>query len=141
MKPDFDLPTMCLVASGGLALALLGAVAALWPYAPNEQALTNFAFCLAVIFGCVLGNLIIFGANLTITKDKAHLSRKFADIFAGGIFVIGLIAGGIYFSEGLNAWFPETPQMPGFIIMLFRLIIFLPLIFLFYRLVRKVTKD
>jgi len=120
---------LTLIAASGFTLALLSAIAALWPDTPNQDGLAAFAFSLAVAFAGVLGNLSLFGAYLLI-PDKNALGVKITSVLSVAVLILSLMTASIFFTEGLNAWFETPPHMPGSLIMLVRIMILGPLLWL-----------
>lgn len=146
MISETNITLLTTIASSAFALAMLGAISTLWPHSPTEQGLESFAFSLAAASAMVLGNLAVFGAYL-LTKNKAKLTlaNKVSSILSVSIFVGGFIVSSVLFTEGLNAWFTITPRMPASLIMFFRLLVLVPLLWLlmswFLRLFSKNSND
>ena len=143
MINEANITILTTIASSAFALALLGAVSTLWPHSPTEQGLVSFAFALAAALAMTLGNLAIFGAHL-LTKNKTNLTlaNKISGILAVAIFIAGFITSTTLFTEGLNAWFTVTPRMPASLILFFRLLVLVPLLwFLICWLLRLFSKN
>lgn len=131
MLKKFNLCFLTLLASSGYALALLGAVSTLWPHTPTQQGLESFAFSLAAIMPTVFGNLLLFACHLVIgDRGEGKFLSKITAVFSAIVFMTGAITASVFFSEGLNAWFTTVPMMPASLILLFRLLILVPFLWL-----------
>ena len=120
-------------ASFGTALAFLGAVSALWGYAPNEDGLRNFAFTLATVFAMVLGNLTLLGVHfLQSNNPPRRFAPRVSRYLSVIVFVTGLFTASVLFSEGLNSWFDVPPTLPDALVWYVRLVILVPLAWLAY---------
>ena len=143
MINDANITVLTTIASAAFALALLGAVSALWPHSPSQEGLANFAFALATALSMVLGNLAVFGAYL-LTKNKSisRVASPISGCLSAAIFVIGLVTSSVLFTEGLNAWFTDTPMMPPPLILFVRWVILISVVWFFLSVgLRLFSKD
>ena len=129
MLKNYSTCALMLVASAGYTLAILGAVTTLWPHVPTSDGRADFAFSLAITFGAFLGNSILLGTERMISNQHSK-SKKITSFLSIVIFYLSLMLGSTLFSEGLNAWFETTPTMSPSLILMLRLMILGPLIWL-----------
>lgn len=118
MDGPLRLNFLAVIGSGALGLAVLAYTGAVWPYAPNEEALAPLAFANAITFVCfLLALLFLASGSIVASASGAAWHMTITNTLAGLNFIVGLVLAALQITEAMNAWFDVTPRMPDGLIM------------------------